>query len=50
MIVAVKHDENAFSRNLFTEIVSKAIAKVVKDLGKVVDTIVGKDEEILRKL
>ena len=49
MIVAVKHDENAFSRNLFTEIVSKAIAKVVKDLGKVVDTIVGKDEEILEE-
>lgn len=47
MLVAVKQDENAFSRNLFTEIVSKAIAKVVKDLGKVVATITGKDEEIL---
>lgn len=49
IVVAVKHDENAFSRNLFTEIISKAIAKVVKDLGKVVDTIVGKDEEILEE-
>ena len=49
MVVAVKHDENAFSRNLFTEIVSKAIAKVVKDLGKVVATIVDKDEEILEE-
>lgn len=49
MVVAVKHDENAFSRNLFTEIISKAIAKVVKDLGKVVTTIVGKDEEILEE-
>lgn len=47
MVVAVKHDENAFSRNLFTEIVSKAIARVVKDLGKVFVTMVGKDEEIL---
>lgn len=49
IVVAVKHDENAFSRNLFTEIISKAIAKVVKDLGKVVTTIVGKDEEILEE-
>ena len=49
LVVAVKHDENAFSRNLFTEIISKAIAKVVKDLGKVVATIVGKDEEILEE-
>ena len=49
IVVAVKHDENAFSRNLFTEIISKAIAKVVKDLGKVVATIVGKDEEILEE-
>ena len=49
IVVAVKHDENAFSRNLFTEIISKAIAKVVKDLGKLVDTIVGKDEEILEE-
>ena len=49
IVVAVKHDENAFSRNLFTEIISKAIAKVVKDLGKVVDTIVGKDKEILEE-
>lgn len=49
IVVAVKHDENAFSRNLFTEIISKAIAKVVKDLGKVVDTIVGKYEEILEE-
>ncbi len=47
MVIAVKQDENSFSRNLFTEIVSKAIAKVVKDLGKVVATVVGKDEEIL---
>lgn len=49
IVVAVKHDENAFSRNLFTEIISKAIAKVVKDLGKVVTTIVDKDEEILEE-
>ena len=49
IVVAVKHDENAFSRNLFTEIISKAIAKVVKDIGKVVTTIVGKDEEILEE-
>lgn len=49
IVVAVKHDENAFSRNLFTEIISKAIAKVVKDLGKGVATIVGKDEEILEE-
>lgn len=49
IVVVVKHDENAFSRNLFTEIISKAIAKVVKDLGKVVATIVGKDEEILEE-
>ena len=49
IVVAVKHDENAFSRNLFTEIISKAIAKVVKDLGKVVTTIVGKDKEILEE-
>lgn len=49
IVVAVKHDENAFSRNLFTEIISKAIAKVVKDLGKVVTTIVGKDGEILEE-
>lgn len=49
MVVAVKHDENAFSRNLFTEIVSKAIAKVVKDIGKVVAMIAGKDEEILEE-
>lgn len=47
IVVAVKQDENAFSRNLFTEIVSKAIAKVVKDLGKVLSPVVGKDEEIL---
>lgn len=47
MIVAVKQDENAFSRNLFTEIVSKSIAKVVKDFGKVVYSIAGKDEEVL---
>lgn len=47
MIVAVKQNEYAFSRNLFTEIVSKAIAKVVKDLGKAVVSITGKDEEIL---
>ncbi len=47
MVVAVKHDENAFSRNLFTEIVSKAIARVVKDCGKV--TNIGKDEEILNE-
>lgn len=49
IVVAVKHDENAFSRNLFTEIISKAIARVVKDLGKLVTTIVGKDEEILEE-
>ncbi|MGN0698582.1 MAG: hypothetical protein ACI4JV_07535 [Ruminiclostridium sp.] len=49
MVVAVKHDENAFSRNLFTEVVSKAIAEVVKDLGKVLVTTVGKDEEILEE-
>ncbi|MCI5501330.1 MAG: hypothetical protein MR409_05350 [Lachnospiraceae bacterium] len=47
MVVAVKQDENAFSRNLFTEIVSKAIAKVVKDFGKVVASVTGKDEEVL---
>ncbi len=49
MVVAVKQDENAFSRNLFTEIISKAIAKVVKDLGKVVSSITGKDEKILEE-
>lgn len=47
MVVAVKQDENAFNRNLFTEIVSKAIAKVVKDSGKLVSSIIGKDVEIL---
>lgn len=34
MVVAVKHNESAFSRNHFTEIVSKAIAKMVKTMGK----------------
>lgn len=49
MIVAVKREENAFSRNLFTEIVAKAIAKVVKDFGKIVASIIGKDEEVLEE-
>lgn len=47
MVIAVKRDENAFSRNHFTEIISKAIAKVVKDFGKVVAFTVGKDEDVL---
>ncbi len=47
MVVAVKHDESAFTRNQFTEIISKAIAKVVKDFGKVLAFTVGKDEEVL---
>ena len=47
MVIAVKRDENAFSRNHFTEIISKAIAKVVKDFGKVVAFDVGKDEYAL---
>lgn len=34
MVVAVKRNEAAFSRNQFTEIISKAIAKVVKETGK----------------
>lgn len=38
MVVAVKYDDNAFSRNLFTEIVSKAIAKAVISLGKAAPT------------
>ena len=47
MVVAVKHDEEAFSRNHFTEIVSRAIAKLVKTTGK--GMIVGdeKDKEEL---
>ncbi len=49
MVVAVKRDENAFSRNLFTEIVAKTIAKVVKDFGKVATSIIGKDEEVLEE-
>ena len=49
MVVAVKRDENAFSRNQFTEIVAKSIANVVKDSGKVVASIVGKDEEVLKE-
>lgn len=47
MVVAVKQDENAFQRNHFTEIVSKSIAKVVKDSGKAFNPTIGKDEEIL---
>lgn len=49
MVVAVKRDENAFSRNLFTEIVSKVIAKVAKDSGKVVSSTNNKDKEILEE-
>ena len=49
MVVAVKRDENAFNSNYFTEIVAKAIAKVVKDFGKVVADTVGKDEEVLEE-
>lgn len=47
MVVAVKHNESAFNRNLFTEIVSSAIARVVKTVGKSVEKIDGKDERIL---
>ena len=49
MLVAVKHDKEAFSRNLFTEIISKAIATVVKALGKTLVTPAGKDKEILEE-
>ncbi len=49
IIVAVKRDENAFSRNQYTEIIAKAIAKVVIAQGKVVSYTVGKDEEILEE-
>lgn len=47
MIVAVKHDASAFDRNLFTELVSKAIAQVVKTLGKTVIEDTGRAEKIL---
>lgn len=49
MVIAVKRDENAFSRNHYTEIISKAIAKVVKDFGKVIAFTVGKDEDVLEE-
>lgn len=47
MIVAVKQDENAFSRSLFTEIVSKAFAKVAKDLGKNVNANIDQNKKVL---
>lgn len=47
MVIAVKRDENAFSRNNFTEIISKAIAKVVKEFGKVVASTEGKDKDVI---
>ena len=49
MVIAVKHEENAFTRNQFTEIVSKSIAQVVKAFGKVITYTIGKDEEILEE-
>ena len=49
MVIAVKHEENAFTRNQFTEIVSKSIAQVVKTFGKVITYTIGKDEEILEE-
>lgn len=49
MIVAVKKDDDAFSRNLFTEIVSKAFAKVVKDLGKIVNANIQQHEMVLEE-
>lgn len=47
MVIAVKRDENAFSRNNFTEIISKAISKVVKEFGKVVASAEGKDKGVI---
>ena len=41
MVIAVKHEENAFTRNQFTEIVSKSIAQVVKTFGKVITYTIG---------
>ena len=49
MVVAVKRNEMAFSRNQFTDILARAMAKVVKDLGKVVASVVGKDLELLEE-
>lgn len=47
MVVAVKRATDAFTRNQFTEIVSKSVAQVVKRSGKVMMCMVGKDEEDL---
>lgn len=47
MVVAVKLEESALTRNRFTELVACAMAKVVKASGKVIVTNVGKDEENL---
>lgn len=49
MVLAVKRNEGAFSRNQFTEIISRAIAKMVKTMGKVMMSSAGKDEEELEE-
>lgn len=47
MIVAAKPEDDIISRNLFTEILTKAFASVVRVNGKVVMSIIGKEEEDL---
>lgn len=47
MVVAVKLNPDPITRNYFSELLARAIAKVVKGSGKVIAIIVGKDEDDL---
>lgn len=49
MVIAVKHEENAFTRNQYTEVISKSIAQVVKSFGKSPSFTKGEDEEFLEE-
>lgn len=47
LVVAVKLNPNPISRNYFSELLSRAMAKIIKGSGKVIASVVGKDEEDL---
>ncbi len=47
MVVAVSFSEEILSRDLFSDIFTRAMAKVTREHSRVVATVVGKDEEAL---
>lgn len=48
IVIAVKHEENAFTRNQFTEVISKSIAQVVKSSGKATAARIDKEKDELK--